>query len=202
MNRTDPLFSVLTLVSRGEADAWERDLFETHARTAIRYADPAAWITATAVARALAPIEEAVASVRHQVGFMLTSELGPTETIATVAEAARANLSSPLRYPAANPGSLVGVTCIAFGLRGPTLNLTMPPVQGVPVGLIAAAGWIQRQGTPFVLMATCFRDASQRRLARCLTLAGSDCSLPSAKPLQAADVAWICDRTEANELHR
>jgi hypothetical protein len=93
------------------------------------------------------------------------------------------------------------VICIAFGFRGPTLNLTMPPAQGIPVALIAATGWVRRQGVPLLLLATCSRDASQRHFARCLALAGPDFALPSAVPLKETDVTWLCAQTGANVLH-
>ena len=46
-------------------------------------------------------------------GVLVTSPRGPVETIEAVAQAAREGFSSPLRYPASNPGSLAGVTANA-----------------------------------------------------------------------------------------
>ena len=97
--------SDLWILARGEADELERGLFDKRALTTVRYADPAAWVVATAAARAMAGARDAVAAAGEGVGVLVTSPRGPVETIAAVAQAAREGFSSPLRYPASSPGS-------------------------------------------------------------------------------------------------
>jgi hypothetical protein len=53
---------------------------------------------------------------------------------------------------------------------------------------------------PLLFLATCSLDISQRPFARCLALAGPDCALPAAAPVQEADIAWVCTQTEADSL--
>jgi hypothetical protein len=154
----------------GEADTPQMDLFSTGARSTIRYADPAAWITATSISRALQAAGDRPDVSPHKVGLIVISDVGPGETMQTVAEAALDGFSSPLRYPAANPGSLVGVSCIAFGFRGPTLNLTTPPADAVPLSIKIAAGWLARHVVQRVVVAT-YLPSSKRALARAAVLA-------------------------------
>jgi hypothetical protein len=181
----------LIVVAQGEADRPERDLFEAAARSQVRYADPAAWVTATAIARALGPIREIIAAEHDRVSLVVTSAWGPIETIATVAEAAQTGFASPLRYPAANPWSLAGVACILFGLRGSTLALTLPPAEGVPIGLLLAGRWLHHHRVPLVVVAACSLLAPSRYQSRCLVLARPGSSFQPIAADQAAAIAWL-----------
>ena len=143
---------------------------------------------ATAAARAFAAAPEAVAAAGDRVGVVVTSPRGPVETMAWVAQATREGFSSPLRYPATNPGSLAGVTCIALCLRGPTLVLTMPPAQGAPLGLLLGQRWMARGDVAIALVATCWEQAPGKHAARCLLLGGPS----NAKPFDpAGDGSWL-----------
>src|ERR1017187_8076674 len=134
----------LTVAGSGEAGASQRDLFDARVRAIVRYADPAAWTTATAVASALAGAEELLAKWRHEIGIIAISDQGPGGTMAEVQAEGTRGFSQPMHYAAASPGTLVGVSCIAFGLRGPTMNVTMAPQDGIPIALTLCAGWLER----------------------------------------------------------
>jgi hypothetical protein len=149
----------VVVIGSGVANSLQPDLFEAQTRATVRYADPAAWITAAAVAHALADVRELLAASQHEVGVVVVSDQGPANTMAEINAAAATGFSSPLRYAAASPGSLVGVTCIAFGFRGPTLNFTMPPANGVPVALQLCTGWLARRAARYMVLAT-YRAAS------------------------------------------
>jgi hypothetical protein len=188
--------SGLRILARGEADDLERALFDRRALTTVRYADPAAWVVATAAARAIAEARAAAAAAGDGVGVLVTSPRGPVETIAAVAQAAREGFSSPLRYPASNPGSLAGVTCIALGLRGPTLMLTMPPEDGAPVGLLLGGRWIDRGDVPLALVAACWERSPGKPRARCLLL-GRAAKVDEGLSLdRTRDAAWLAGRAE------
>ncbi len=132
----------MAILGAGEAESHQPDLFEARARTAVRFADPAAWITATAVARAVSASSYSLLLPLHEVGVVVVSDQGPEATMAEVCAAAKTGFSSPLRYAASSPGSLAGVSCIAFGFRGPTLNLTMSIEAGIPtLCKCAPLGW-------------------------------------------------------------
>ncbi|HEY3818894.1 MAG TPA: hypothetical protein VGL81_17105 [Polyangiaceae bacterium] len=177
-----------TTLARSEADAFERGLFKQQTLTTVRYADPVAWIVATAAVRAFGAAHDAVVAAGDRVGVVVTSARGPVETMAWVATAARDGFSSPLRYPATNPGSLAGVTCIALGLRGPTLVLTMPPEQGARLGLVLGERWIARGDVLLALVATCWEPSPGKQAARCM-LVGAGAGGP---PVDAAtDGAWL-----------
>jgi len=181
----------LVVVGRGEAEQFQKDLFDRGVLNTVRYADPTAWVTATAVARAVAPVHEQVAAVKDRIGVVTTSAEGPVETQAAVAEAARAGFASPLRYPAGSPGSLAGVSCIAFGFRGPTLNLLHAPGEGVPLGLFLASRWLDRQTAALVVVAACARRSPGQYMARALLLGSRDtypCPTPFDRPSAAA---WL-----------
>jgi hypothetical protein len=146
----------LLVAGRGEAHERQRDRFrDSPALAAIRYADPAAWVTATAVALAIEAVGERVAAEHDRTGVIAVSDTGPVEAMAAMCEASRAGSSSPIRFPASNAGSLAGLTSIAFSLRGPTLMLTLPPDRGVPVALLLADAWLQRGVVSFVAVAAC-----------------------------------------------
>jgi hypothetical protein len=188
----------LAALGRGEAASAKRQDFDAAARTgddrraaaeeglrAIRYADPASWTTATAVARAVAAERDAVLAASDRVGLVVTSAEGPVEAMAAMHEATLTGTSSPIRYPASNAGSLAGIPTIGFTLRGPTMMLTLPAERGVPVGLLLADAWIRRGVAAYVVVAACGRLPDGAPAARAMLLAAS------AEALPGDDRAWL-----------
>lgn len=177
------------VLHRGEAVEARRDRFTGPAVKAIRYADPAAWMTATAIANATEMLG-ALAPAHDRTGLIVTSAEGPVEAMAAMCEAAREGSSSPIRFPASNAGSLAGLSSIAFGFRGPTLMLTMPPSGGVPVAMLLAAAWLRRGIADHVVVAACAQPPGERPRARCLLLGPATDGL-SADP--TSDVTWLAE---------
>ncbi|MGD0682498.1 MAG: hypothetical protein ABR990_10635 [Terracidiphilus sp.] len=186
MNELDKL----TVAGSGEAGESRRDLFDARVRATVRYADPAAWTTATAVANALAGAEELLAKWQHEIGMIAISDQGPGGTIAEVLAEGTRGFSQPMHYAAASPGTLVGVPCIAFGLRGPTMNLTMIPQDGIPVALTLCAGWLERKIAKLMIIATCSTSSSGTMMSRALLLAPSGFS-GSGTPLTESVINWL-----------
>jgi hypothetical protein len=186
MNELDKL----TVAGSGEAGESRRDLFDARVRATVRYADPAAWTTATAVANALAGAEELLAKWQHEIGMIAISDQGPGGTIAEVLAEGTRGFSQPMHYAAASPGTLVGVPCIAFGLRGPTMNLTMIPQEGIPVALTLCAGWLERKIAKLMIIATCSTSSSGTMMSRALLLAPSGFS-GSGTPLTESVINWL-----------
>jgi len=186
MNELDKL----TVAGSGEAGESRRDLFDARVRATVRYADPAAWTTATAVANALAGAEELLAKWQHEIGMIAISDQGPGGTIAEVLAEGTRGFSQPMHYAAASPGTLVGVPCIAFGLRGPTMNLTMIPQDGIPVALTLCAGWLERKIAKLMIIATCSTSSSGNMMSRALLLAPSGFS-GSGTPLTESVINWL-----------
>ena len=163
--------TTLVVAGRGEAAPAKRSRFDAPALASIRYADPASWVTAAAVANAIeaAANPAEVREAHDRVGLVVAGAEGPVEAMAAMYEAAQSKSSSPMRYPASNAGSLAGIPSIAFGLRGPTLMLTLPPDRGAPAGLLLAEQWLRRGVTAFVAVAACARRDTGP-VARCLLL--------------------------------
>jgi hypothetical protein len=174
----------------GEADSYQRDLFEARVRATVRYADPAAWITATAVAGTLAGAAGLLAEWRHEIGMIAISDQGPGGTMSEVQVAAATGFSSPLHYAASGPWTLVGVSCIAFGLRGPTINLTMDPRDGLPVALALCAGWLKRKAARLMVVATCRAGSPAVMISHAVLLAPAGFSSAGA-PLTESDLSWL-----------
>ncbi|MGA3372304.1 MAG: hypothetical protein ABSC48_11155 [Terracidiphilus sp.] len=181
----------------GEADSYQRELFEAKARATVRYADPAAWITATAVARALTGAQELLAQWRHEIGVIAISDQGPGGSMAQVQADATTGFSSPLHYAASSPGTLVGVSAIAFGLRGPTMNLTMDPRDGLPEALILCANWLKRKAARLMVVTTCRVGTSGAMKSRALLLTLPEL-LESGAPLTEPELAWLAASDPAN----
>lgn len=174
----------LIVAGWGEASEHQPDLFDAKIRGTVRYADPAAWITATAVKFALAGAEDLLARLRHEIGIIAISDQGPGKSMAKVQADGETGFSSPMFYAASSPGTLVGVPCIAFGLRGPTLYLTMPPREGVPVAMRLCAGWLERKAAQLMLVAATRTNASGATMSRAVLLAPPGFTGPGA-PLDA-----------------
>jgi hypothetical protein len=174
----------------GEATQFEKPLFDPRMVTTVRYADPAAWVIATAVAHAMAPLQSALAD-RKGIGMIVICESGPAESIANVGDAARQGFGSALRYPAANPGSVLGLSCIAFGFRGPTLCLLVAPDTGVPYGLFMAAQWLDRHAADSIVLAVCVRPTPATHIARAVILASPSAGLPAAAPALSQPAEWL-----------
>ncbi len=174
MNATELEVAGLQIVGHGQAHQPEPNLFEARLRSVVRYADPAAWIVAAAAARAVESLQESLVECRNEVGVVVVGEEGPQEAMAAIDAAARTGFSSPLRFPAANPGSLVGVTCILLGLRGPTMNFIMPRTEGVPAGLRLASHWLERQVVRYALITTYARQDGNTIRAHSLLLSHAE----------------------------
>ena len=186
MNEQDKL----TVAGSGEAGTSQRGLFDARVRAIVRYADPAAWTTAAAVMSALAGAEELLAQWRHEIGMIAISDQGPGGTMAEVLAEGSRGFSQPMHYAAASPGTLVGVSCIAFGLRGPTMNLTMAPRDGIPVALTLCAGWLERKAAKLMVVATCSTSSSGDLMSHAVLLAPEGFS-GSGTPLTESIIAWL-----------
>jgi hypothetical protein len=180
----------LMVAGSGESGSSQRDMFDARVRATVRYADPAAWTTASAVSAALAGSAELLAKWRHEIGMIAISDQGPGGTMAEVLAEGNNGFSLPMHYAAASPGTLVGVSCIAFGLRGPTMNLTMPPRDGIPVALTLCAGWLALKAARLMIVATCHTGSSGVMMSHAVLLAPHEFS-ESCTPLTESVITWL-----------
>lgn len=181
----------LAVLSRGEARGMDKTLLDPRAVMTVRFADEAAWTVATALARALAPVRERLSPLLDDTGLIVASPQGPAITIAAVGAEARAGLASPLRFPAANPGSMAGVSCILFGLRGPALNLLLPPDRGVPVGWFLAGCWLNREAAACMALVATARRGPLPTVARVVLLTRHTTSGSETDQDLAGARAWL-----------
>ena len=188
--------NALTVIGSGEAGSPQPDLFEAQTRATVRYADVSAWITAVAIARAISSFRDRLAGCLHQVGLVIVSDQGPTVTMAEVNDATAKGFSSPLRYAAASPGSLVGVACISFGFRGPTLNFTMCPANGVPIALQMCDNMLSRGVALYMVLATLSAPGPTTGLSRALLLAKPERVGEKSNLLTPSHADWLVDLRE------
>jgi len=181
----------LVIAGSGEANSHQPDLFEARTRATVRYADPAAWITAAAVGNAILNVRDELAVSLHDVGIIVVSDRGPACTMSEVNAATVKGFSSPLRYSAASPGTLVGVTCIAFGFRGPTLNFTMLPENGVPVALQLCENWLFRGVARYMVLATFRAACLTTGIGRAVLLAPPQSAGVSGTPMTGSTADWL-----------
>jgi hypothetical protein len=129
------------------------------------------------------------------------SDQGPGGTIAEVLAEGSRGFSQPMHYAAASPGTLVGVPCIAFGFRGPTMNLTMVPQDGIPMALTLCVGWLARKAAKLMVVATCSTNSSGIMMSRALLLAPHGFS-ESGTPLTDSVITWLASVEPAVFLSR
>jgi len=180
----------LIVAGTGQATSHDPSLFEAKIRATVRYADPAAWITANAVKFALDGAEGLLAEWRHKIGIVTIGDQGPGISMARVQADGATGFSSPLHYAASSPGTLVGVPCIAFGMRGPTMNLTMAPRNGIPAALMLCEGWLARKAARLMIVATCQTGSSGATLSRAALIAPQGFT-GSGKPLSESFTLWL-----------
>jgi hypothetical protein len=159
------------IIGRGEADLGGAERYGRGLERKVRYADAVAWTITAAIADALTHISLRIQEVRDNVGLLTCTAVGPRDTMADVAASARIGQSSPLKFAAANPGSVTGLACVAFQFRGPTRNLAMSPSSATSVLLAIANQWLRSRVANAVILSTFAQGNSDNPVARCLVLA-------------------------------
>lgn len=155
----------LSVVARGEAVAPERCGRAVAMRALVRWADPGSWLLVEALARA--GLDALAGGRGERVAAVVVSPSGCPTAMDELARQAAEGYASPLRYPASAPSASLGVACIAFKLRGPTLCLAMSSAAGVPRAAWLAGRLLRRPGIDLAVVA-CARPEA----ARCIVVAG------------------------------
>jgi hypothetical protein len=166
----------------------------------IRAADPACWAVLDAIGMALSglagdarpdgpasrqpcPPGEEAAGARDaglpessQVGVIVVSEHATLETLRRYAADTVSGRISPRRFVAAGPGTLVGLSCSAYGFGGPSLLLTMPSELGRSLSVELARQWLSgpRPQAEAVALVLHRRSPEGRHRAECLWLRAPD----------------------------
>ena len=127
----------------------------------------------------------------QDVGMIVVNNTGPLVTMCAVREGMRSGFSSPLRYVAANPSSIVGFTALAFGFHGPTMNLALPCLRGVPTAITLLKQWTTSRNVPVVLLSTVHKIADDNMRIRCV-FASLDSHRRLGRTVDDGIAAWLC----------
>ena len=131
-----------------------------------RYADPVALALVESVGMTLAKLPTVDESC---LAVITISHLMPDEAARSVRAQLDQGVLRPSRFIAANPSAALGLTCAVFGIRGPTLALTMPATEAAHVAALLAAGWLSSGLVTTVLL--CAVEDSTPLSVRCAAVA-------------------------------
>ncbi|MFJ9613962.1 polyketide synthase [Streptomyces noursei] len=134
------------------------------------YADPAAWLVAETVDRALAGCAEPLGDATDDTAILVMSATGSERTIRRIADSVPRSRVSPLRFAGANPGVLAGLPALRHGLRGPSLLLAAHPDTAAPVAFTVIAGWLADGHARHAILVGLQSTAEDRELCHCLVL--------------------------------
>lgn len=104
------------------------------------YATPLAWAVAD-FTQLLVAEEDAL--LPHRTAMIVASDECSLGTMAELSRTASRGSVSPLRFAGASPSIVAGLPALEQGFRGPTLCLTMPPVQASTAILALIDFWIR-----------------------------------------------------------
>lgn len=171
------------VLGRAAAHAPASSPHQARLRSTIRYADPSSWLAVDALDRA--GLAELLAGRGDRTAVVMIAPAGCPEAAVDLGRQAAEGRVSPLRYPAAAPSASLGLCCIVFGLRGPTVTLTMPLASGVPRATWLAGRYLARGDAELAIVATAEPGA-----ARCVVLCPA-AGTPAGEPGSAE--RWLVD---------
>jgi len=131
------------------------------------YADPVAWLVATAVGRAVERCDHELTRVRDDVGVVVLSEVATLTTMRAIAAGAARGRVSPIRFAGASPGLLAGLTCLRWKFRGPNLMLSMSPADGAGPAVAVVRGWLASGAARSVVLGAHFVSDGGVHVANC-----------------------------------
>ncbi len=149
--------------------------------TKIRFVDPASLLVAIAVEKCLKDTK-----LDHEsVGIIATSQLSTISTFQKVYEESKTSIVSPLKFSAASPGTLAGLSCILFGLRGPSIHFTMPVNESsLQTSRSLANIWKAEGQAQSVILATVIKQNNEIE-ARCCLLTNEEGAAEKASEMNA-----------------
>ena len=135
---------------------------EVELRSQVRFADRVAWAAADAVRSCLHASIGLIETNPDDIGVIAICGQGPVTTLREVALVAQEVLASPLRFPAASPGSIAALACISAGAKGPSLCLVMTPTAGIRVAMDIARVWLAGEHALLTFIVICANDTTAR----------------------------------------
>ncbi|MFP1878579.1 coronafacic acid synthetase [Lonsdalea quercina] len=154
MNEQDVITACgLPAVGFGRATATDLAAMKA-GRKASLYADPLAWLVYDAVELALEESREAICAAKRTVGHIAISDQCTAHTLREIGTAISSGRISPLRFSGACPGSVCALPGQFLGFNGPSMVLSMPAEQGLPVAVAIAKIWLREQAASHMIV-TC-----------------------------------------------
>lgn len=145
----ESLSSFIKLVGSAHAASLPEEGRRNLSRSRIPFADPSAWFVAGVVKTLIDQLSEVG---REQIGTILIDPIGPREVIRDLRVLRKEKTTSPMRFAAATPSSLLAVSCILYGLRGPSLVLLCSAREGIVVAAHTAHQWMLEGSANAVLL--------------------------------------------------
>jgi hypothetical protein len=146
------------LVTVGESLLRVADLTTRSRNAPSHYADPVAWLATEAAEQAILRSSEEVLAQPDDVGVLAVSDECTVATMRDIAARMRRGRISPLTFAGANPGSLAGLPCLRWRLRGPTMTLTMPPERAHVAASAIVRLWLASGQARLVLVLDHWRE--------------------------------------------
>ncbi|MDE1180642.1 hypothetical protein [Paraburkholderia sp.] len=122
-------------------------------RSGMKNADPAVWPVLEAVGRVYRAHRRELDAHGDATGVIQSGSAFPKATAQRViADIARSGRVSPVAFINANAGAALSICCTRFGLRGPTLNLTMPSTRARAMVDALAARWLAQRDAQYLFL--------------------------------------------------
>jgi len=125
------------------------------------YATPLAWAAADFTGLLLGEDDEIAP---HHTGMIVASDECSLSTIRELSRAAARGAVSPLRFAGASPSIVAGLPALQYGIRGPTLALTMPPEHASSAILALIKYWVGSNNIASVIAVAHYRQHERRHL--------------------------------------
>lgn len=128
------------------------------------YADPLSWLVFEAVERVLESCRDAVLAAGQTVGHIVVSDVCTLHTMQHIARDLVRIRLSPLRFSGACPGLVCSLPGQLLRFSGPSLVLSMPPLNGLAPAALLAQDWLDSGAASHVLVSAHDTDGTQHRV--------------------------------------
>jgi hypothetical protein len=139
---------------------------DSEVRDGVRNADPTVWTVLECVGRIYRAHRARLEPHQEHIGMIHSGSAYPKATAQRVmTDLERSGRVSPAAFINANAGAALSICCTRFGLRGPTMNLTMPATDARMLVDVLARQWLRQDNARYlILIAADFDPVGQVRV--------------------------------------